>query len=433
MNYSKMVRYCFLAPNCCRNLFCTLVLAAAFCSPIFAQAQDSGSRPPDKKALSFTEALKKGKLAVNLRYRFEYVTDDTTVVTDKDARASTLRTALSYQSQPFHGFAGLVEFENVSVLGENLFNNRGAGRLFNGVTDRPAVADPKLTEVNQVYVELTAIPNTVIHAGREEILLDNMRFVGNVGWRQNHQSFDSVSVINKSISKTTVTYSHLFTARRVFGDSKPMNSNLFNVSVQPVKSVKLTAYAYLLDYDHPSDFGLTSNTFGFRFSGSRSLAKGWNALYDFEYAKQLDGGNTPHTIDEDYYRLEGGAEKEGCFTFKAGREVLGGSPATGQFSTPLATLHTWNGWADKFLSTPVNGLKDTYVSLGSNPKKFGLNGIFHWFRSQTGSMDYGKEVNLLITYTSPWKQVFAFKTALYRADGFSADTDKVMIYSTYSF
>jgi len=415
------------------RIFCVLVLTVILGGTAIAESGDDGAEPPDKKSSSLVDALKKGKIAANLRYRFEYATDQTTALTGRDSRASTLRTAFSYRSQPFHGFAGFVEFENVSVLGENNFNNKGANHLFNGVTDRPVVADVKLTEVNQVYLDLTAIPDTVIHAGRKETILDNARFVGNVGWRQNHQSFDEVSVVNKSIPKTTVAYVHLFKANRIFGDSKPMNSNLLNAAFQISQSVKLSAYAYLLDYCNQNDFGLTTSTFGIRFSGSQSVYKEWNVLYDLEYAKQVDGGNNPSAINADYYRLEAGAARGNYFTFKAGHEVLGGSPGDGQFNTPLATLHAWNGWADKFLTTPPNGLRDTYFSLSSNPKQFGLRGIFHWFQSDTGSTDYGNEVDLLVTYKSPWNQVFAFKAALYRADLFSEDTDKIMVYTTYSF
>ncbi|MEJ2247003.1 MAG: hypothetical protein P8Y80_13145, partial [Acidobacteriota bacterium] len=238
---------------------------------------------------------------------------------------------------------------------------------------------------------------------------------------------------NTSIPKTTLFYAHLFTVRRIFGDSKPMNSNLFNASVQIDKAVKLTAYAYLLDYKNEDDFVLNTHSFGFRLSGERNVYKGWNALYDLEYARQVEGGDNPNDVEENYYRLEGGASKGNYFIFKAGHEVLGGSPDTGQFNTPLATLHIWNGWADKFLTTPVNGLKDTYFSLGSNPKRFGLNVVFHRFRSETGSLDYGREVDLLLSYRSPWEQVFAFKTAFYRADLFSEDTDKIMVYTTYGF
>jgi hypothetical protein len=41
------------------------------------------------------------------------------------------------------------------------------------------------------------------------------------------------------------------------------------------------------------------------------------------------------------------------------------------FTTPLATLHKFQGWADKFLTTPVNGLADLYVNAGYTRKGVG--------------------------------------------------------------
>ncbi|MEJ2246512.1 MAG: hypothetical protein P8Y80_10620, partial [Acidobacteriota bacterium] len=188
MDNFKMPHRWHLITSCCR-IVGLLAFVAAIGAAAAAETRDDDAPSPDKKHPGFVNALKNGKLAVNLRYRFEYVNDQAPALTGKDARASTLRTSFRYRSQSFRGFAGFVEFENVSVLGENSFNNKGAGHLFNGVSNRPVVADTKLTEVNQVYLNLTAIPDTVIHAGREEVILDNHRFLGHVGWRQNHQSF----------------------------------------------------------------------------------------------------------------------------------------------------------------------------------------------------------------------------------------------------
>lgn len=412
---------------------CVILLTLLYGFGATAQAQNDSGKSGDANAPGFVDALRTGDLSLNLRYRFEYVTDETTASTGKDARASTLRTSISYRPRPFHGFGGFVELENISVPGKNTFNNKGAGHLSNGVTDRPVVADVKLTELNQVYFDLTAIPETAIQAGRKEVILDNHRFLGNVGWRQNHQSFDAVSVVNRTIPRTTILYAHLFKVHRIFGDSKPMHTNLLNAAVKLSDSVRLVSYAYLLDYRNASDFGLSSNTFGFRLSGTQEVQGDWGVVYGAEYAKQLDSGDNPGRIDADYCLLEAGAKLGGKATIKAGYEVLGGSPGEGQFNTPLATLHAFNGWADKFLATPVNGLRDTYISLGGNHRNFSLEGVVHWFGSDTGNMGYGSEVDLHFTYRSPWKQTFALKTAFYRADLFSEDTDKVMIYTTYGF
>ena len=415
-----------------RVLF-SFLLMVLFTAGAAAQPQTAETVPADANTKGFVDALKNGELSLNLRYRFEYVTDGTTASTGKDARASTLRTSLSYKPRPFHGFGGFIEMENISVPGKNTFNNKGDGHLANGVTDRPVVADVKLTELNQVYFELTAIPNTAIQAGRKEVILDNHRFLGNVGWRQNHQSFDTVSVVNRTIPRTTITYAHLFKVHTIFGDSRPMHSNLLNASIHISDSARLVSYAYLLDYGNTPDFGLSSNTFGFRLSGAQEVQGNWGVLYGAEYAKQCDGGDNPNGIDADYYLLEGGVDLGGKATFKAGYEGLGGGPEEGQFKTPLATLHAFNGWADKFLSTPANGIRDAYVSMGGSYGKFGLESVLHWFNSDTGDIGYGNEIDLHFTYRSPWKQTFALKTAFYRADGFSEDTDKVMIYTTYGF
>ena len=45
-----------------------------------------------------------------------------------------------------------------------------------------------------------------------------------------------------------------------------------------------------------------------------------------------------------------------------------GAPFT-SFQTLLATLHKFQGWADKFLTTPPNGIRDLYGSAGYTLKK----------------------------------------------------------------
>jgi hypothetical protein len=67
-------------------------------------------------------------------------------------------------------------------------------------------------------------------------------------------------------------------------------------------------------------------------------------------------------FDADYYSLTAGLGFKGI-TVALGYEVLGSDSGNYGFSTPLATLHVFNGWADQFLSTPVNGLEDTSVTV----------------------------------------------------------------------
>ncbi len=123
----------------------------------------------------------------------------------------------------------------------------------------------------------------------------------------------------------------------------------------------------------------------------------------------------------------------GAVTVKAGWEVLEGNARDGQFSTPLATLHKFNGWADKFLRTPTDGLEDLYLSLSGTAGKVAWTAVYHDFSADEGGAGYGEEIDLQVTCKAPWQQAFGLKTAFYDAGTFSADTDKIMFWTAYSF
>jgi len=408
----------------------TCGLVAGLC--LFATAfPPAAAAADDEPPATFAEALKQGTTTVNLRYRLERVEDD--AVSDQEALASTLRTSLGYASRPFHGVSFFIEFENVVVIGnDELFNNKGWGSLWNGVTDRPVVADSEITEVNQAYLNLGFIADTTIKVGREEIRLGNVRFIGDCAWRQNYQSVDAVSIVNQSIPSTTLTYVYVDNVNRITGENKPMSTHLLNGTFKLSDLGTLAAYAYLLDYEPTPSYGLSTATYGVSFTGARTVSDAWELLYDFEYAQQSDYADNPLGIDAGYYRVELGAGfRNGGL--KVGYEVLEGSPQDGQFATPLGCLHKWNGWADKFATTPVNGLEDVWVRLDGKIGNLALAGAYHVFTADEGDADYGDELDLLATYKSSWGQTFAAKVALYEADAWAADTTKIMLWTGYKF
>lgn len=377
------------------------------------------------------DAFKRGKFSLTLRLRYEEVSDDQPAVSEKEARAFTLRTAGAFQTLPWHRLHLHLEVEDVLAIGNELYDNRGAGSLSNGVTDRPAIADPDSTEVNQARLVWSGLPQTTVDVGRREILLDNERFVGPSGWRQNHQSFDALTVVNESLERVAFTYAYLDRVHRIFGDSKPQHSHLLNVALT-LQPVKLTGYAYLLDYQRPEDLALSTRSFGVLATGSRSLPGGPELLYDVELAEQRDHAENPGGVDVGYRRLDLGVAFP-LLRVRAGLEVLEGAPGRGAFQTPLATLHKWNGWADRFLVTPPAGLQDAYVNVGGSPGSWSWTVVYHRFEAASKSLDYGDEVDLEVLYRSAWKQTFALKAALYHADRFSFDTEKVWLYTTRGF
>ncbi len=420
-----------LALSCLFGAVCLIAAATFPPAPVFAGEGDAEEK---QEADTLEEAFVEGETKLDLRYRYETVDQDTPDI-EKDAHASTLRTVLAYRTLPFHGVSAFLEFEDVRVVGDDLYDNKGHGHLGNDVADRPVVADPEITEVNQAGLRLTWIPRTTITAGRQEILLDNQRFVGAVGWRQNHQSFDAVS-IRSTPGDFSLTYAYLANVNRIYGDEKNMNTCLANGSWRPSDIVGITAYFYFLDYDNPDDAGLSTATLGLRVNGTSRLGENWKLGYDGEFARQREACDNPGKVNADYYRAEIGPRYKGNswgLGITVGQEVLGGSADEGAVTTPLATLHKFNGWADMFLATPAAGLEDSYLGLNARIKAWKLICVYHWFRANEGGGEYGTELDLLASYETRWGQDFGAKMASYKAETHARDTRKVMIFTGWGF
>ncbi len=411
------------------------VLAVAMLAASMAASAEPTTEPPaepgpgaavEKKTLA--QALSQGKPSIQLRYRFESVSED---ARPRDAHASTLRTALGYETGEYEGWSLFAEAENVTAIGNDLYDNRGAGSLNNGVSDRPVVADPALTEVNQAALRYRGGSWTAA-LGRQEIALGDARFVGNVGWRQNHQSFDALRLDVESLERVRVTYAFVDRVHRIFGDGQDLAGHLVNAAVDAGKAGTLTLYGYLLDYRELAAAGGSTATWGVELAGKRALGEGVSILYEVEYARQSDYADNPGTVEADYtFGMLGAALPK--LTAQLGWEVLEGSSGAGRFTTPLATLHKYNGWADKFLATPATGLEDLYLQLDGKAASFDWLVRYHDFNAERGGASYGSELDLQLLYRAPHGVVVALTGALYDADRFSTDTDKWMLWATWSF
>lgn len=374
----------------------------------------------------FTAALVGGKTSANIRLRYEDVNQDNAL---KDAAAATVRARLGYQTGEFYGFGAFLEAEHLTALGGEAYNS-----TINGKSAYSVVADPEFTEINQSYLSYSGITDTVIKYGRQRLTLDNYRFIGNVGWRQNEQTYDGFTVVNRSLTQTTVTAGYIYNVNRVFSDDSPvgdfsMSSPIFNVKYDGWRAGTLVGYAYLLDFDNlPAN---STRTFGLRFSGGTPFVGDLKALYTLEYASQSDYSDNPDDFNLDYYLVEGGLNT-GRFTAKLGYELLS-SNGSNVFQTPLATLHAMNGWADQFLTTPADGLQDAYISASTNVAGIKFSGIYHDFRADTGNSRYGTEWDLVATKAIGEHYSIGAKFAAYRAKDFSVDTDKFWLWTEAKF
>ncbi|MDX2437669.1 MAG: hypothetical protein QNL88_11530 [Acidobacteriota bacterium] len=395
---------------------------------LFAVAASSPAVAEEPVTLG--DAVTRGKLSLNLRYRYEGV-DQTGF--EENGQASTLRTALGYRTLWWHRLAAMIEFENVVNIGfSNDHNNAGAGSLWNGVTDRPVIPDPPLTEINQVYLDWKPLDTLPIRGGRQEIVIDNSRFVGNVGFRQNHQAFDGAKAHFTGVKNLDIGYAYIARQRTVTAASRPMSTSHLEGVYSFSGIGSLRGYLLSIDYDQEGLWRLSTATFGVSFAGKTSLSKPLGLTYRLELATQSDTGDNPETVEADYFRADLGFVF-GKMKAAAGYEVLGGSPGDGSFNTPLATLHKFNGWADKFLVTPADGLRDVFVSLDANLGAFALTGVYHDFSADSGGASWGSEFDANVVYTAPWKQKFALTYAAYDADDWATDTDKFWVWTQWGF
>ena len=382
--------------------------------------------PAAQAATEWHDALSDSKASASFRLRYEGANQDNAV---KDASALTLRTLLSFESGEYNGFSFKADLEDVTiVMGQGDYTVGPAGY---NPGEYSVIADPETTELNQGYVQFKNDGLTV-KAGRQIIALDGHRFVGHVGWRQDWQTYDAVSVNYKASDKLNAFYAYLTKRNRIFAEAADIDSkdHLLNVTYKDDFG-KLTAYAYLLEMDNDTDNSL--DTYGVSYAGAyKTDSVKW--LYSAEFATQSsEAAATDYTAT--YTMLEAGAVISGV-TAKLGYELLGSDEGMYGFATPLATLHKFNGWSDQWLGTPTQGLQDVYVSAAT--KFAGGNWLFvyHDFSADEASTtvdDPGSEINIQYTTKIAEKFSFGAKYANYSAGDIKVDTDKLWVWIATKF
>jgi hypothetical protein len=373
-----------------------------------------------------SELVSDGKVGLDLRYRFENVEQSDKPST---AGANTLRLRLNFASGSVNGFSGFAEFDHVQVIGGDHYDSTR-----NGLTNYPVVADPEGTDLNQAYLHYAGAAGTTVRLGRQRIRLDTERFIGPAAWRQNEQTFDAFSLETKALPGVVATYAYVDKVRRVFGPdsgSPPAtfdsNSHVLNLKLTKLPVGALTLYGYFLDFaDAPQ---LSANTYGVRYDGNHAVGGEMKFGWALEYAHQQDAGDNPARIDADYNLIELSL-KGVAVGAVAGWEVLSGEAGTftattnPAFQTPLATLHKFQGWADKFLTTPSAGIEDLYVGINGSLAGFNGLAVWHDFKAEATSLDYGTELDLSVSRKFAKRYEVLVKYADYSADGLFTDTRK---------
>ena len=336
------------------------------------------------------------KVALDMRGRIELAD----INGFQNSEAYTVRTRLGLGLKPWRGFSVFAELENTTSADNSAYFD--VASTPNG---KSAIADPENTELNQAFVQYQNADwaDLRVRGGRQRIVLDDARFVGNVGWRQNEQTFGAGLVQSSfGVEGLTAQYVYLWDIQRIFGDKGPTagtqdftsESHILRANYTGIDDLNITVFAYLFDFGSDSPV-FSANTYGFRVNGKVDLSDQMYLKYAGSYAFQKDEAANPVDYDAHYIAAEGtlGTKRLGGFTL--GYELLGSDNGDARFVTPLATAHKFNGFADAFLNNGgVNGLQDLYVAIAPRlPMKFKAKIIYHHFWSHEKSQNLGDEID----------------------------------------
>lgn len=370
-------------------------------------------------AQTLGEAIEGGKPILEMRARYEVVEQAGFV---NQGEAMTLRTRFGWETGDWHGLQALVEAETVDA----------GGHYSDGVPPaepNPAIADPEVMELNRAQIVWTVSPNATVTVGRQRILLDDQRFVGNSGWRQDEQTFDAVRGDFK-VGKLALTGVWIDKVNRIFAEDLDWDSDSWLVRASYPVSDAFTpaAFVYALDFDNAP--GSSSLTSGVRVTG-KTKAGPVGVAYAASWAHQTDHANNPGGFGLDYALAEV-AGTLGPVTLKGSYEMMEGDGVRG-FATPLATLHAFQGWADVFGTTPANGIEDRNVTLSykrpvAGPlKSLELTARYHDFETERTGAELGEELNLLAQAALSPKVTAVVKYADYDGVPGFADRTKVWV------
>ncbi len=353
------------------------------------------------------------KFSGELRPRYQFTDAETST---KDAgHQVTNRTNLNVTAK-------LLEIDGLSTTMElNAVNDFGTQQR----SDAQVGGEAVVAKISQANIAYSAAGATGI-VGRKTVNIDNQRFVGSVGWKQNFQTLD-LAAVAYGAGDFTFLAAYVYGVNAIgddgydFGVNTPYvgttssgytNSAVVNASYKIVDPLKVTAYAYLL--------GSYSDTYGVSATGNIAIGDSTKIDYRAEVAMQTEAtmetvngisGDTSLFGDAMYANLDVGANISG-FLAGINYEYLGGKDLndadTSQFQTPLATKHKFNGWADQFLSTPTTGLADLNLRAGYASKPVGkVLAVYHMYNSVEDGLSskagdaYGTEIDLLYTRSIP--------------------------------
>ena len=190
--------------------------------------------------------------------------------------------------------------------------------------------------------------------------------------------------------------------------------------VKVQENINLDLFLFDLAFDEATT--LSSQTVGFRVDGTWPANDDFDVLYSGEFAWQQPD---TETFDDTSYRMLSAGVKTNGHTLKLKNELLSSGNGNA-FRTPLATLHIHQGWADRFLATPSEGVSNTSINASGKLSEIKYTLEYNSYASDEGGYDFGTEFGAMLSYSWPDEnKYFAGWSVGGKFTTFSADTGNV--------
>ncbi len=268
-----------------------------------------------------------------------------------------------------------------------------------------------LSSIHQAWGEVIFTKRISLKTGRQELVYDDHRIFGSVGWAQQARSHDAA--ILKYEGKSSKLH---------IGAAYNQNKERLYASVYELANYKTLQYIWLnqkiehfavsllflnngkdvYPTDTPVNPDVKNNVFKTQYSqtiGGRVTSKfgGLKANAAFYHQMGEDGAN--HDINANYFALDASLAINKQFTAGLGYEYLSGTASADKavegydntsFMPLYGTNHKFNGHMDYFyVGNHANGvgLKDTYGFLKYSKNKFNTKGTIHFFATAADLQD----------------------------------------------
>jgi hypothetical protein len=300
---------------------------------------------------------------------------------------------------PLAGWRFVAEAIHTERIGRKDFNDDPA---FLATSPYPLLPDPRYTGANQVYVDFTGVDALRVRLGRQVLRMDNQRWVSDNDFRQIPQLFDGLSVAYTGVANTLLTAGYFRRVRTTAGVLNDLKLTLLNAAWNPASGHALGAYAYFHDQAANGAFtGFADNSYrvaGLRAEGAFAGPARMDLPYVAEVAQQKHYAGGDDRVDARYWRLGGGIAGARWIA-RYDYEVKGSNGGRYGLQMPLTDFYAFNGWTLHFFNTPRQGLRDQWLTGRYAFGDFTLYGEAHRFRSDFGSVDLGREVDVGLMYS----------------------------------